>query len=96
MSRLSLTPNTTHSSPRPRRSDVKAFAESTGKADLATLLSELKADLVAGVTTLAVSGGNASARPNRDTRENVWCCAILSWRSAIGRNGTGFGKGRKR
>jgi hypothetical protein len=45
----------------PLFNDLKAFAQTTGKADLATLLSDLKADLVTGVTTLAVSGGNTGA-----------------------------------
>ncbi len=43
----------------PLFSDLKAFAVATGKADVKTLLSDLKSDLVTGVTTLAVSGGNA-------------------------------------
>jgi len=45
----------------PLYNDLKAFAQTTGKADLATLLNDLKQDLVTGVTTLAVSGGNAGA-----------------------------------
>jgi hypothetical protein len=45
----------------PLFNNLKAFAQATGKADLATLLNDLKSDLVTGVTTLAVSGGNAGA-----------------------------------
>ena len=45
----------------PLFNDLKAFAQATGKADLATLLVDLKADLITGVTTLAVSGGNTGA-----------------------------------
>ncbi|HEX3747570.1 MAG TPA: hypothetical protein VHW09_26730 [Bryobacteraceae bacterium] len=45
----------------PLFNDLKAFAQTTGKADLATLLNDLKADLVTGVTTLAATGGNTGA-----------------------------------
>lgn len=45
----------------PLYQDLKAFAETTGKADLQTLLNDLKADLVTAVTTLAATGGNAGA-----------------------------------
>jgi len=45
----------------PLFNDLKAYAKAAGKADLATLLADLKADLVTGVTTLAVTGGNAGA-----------------------------------
>jgi hypothetical protein len=42
--------------------DLKALAEATGKADIATLLNDLKQDLVPGVTTLAPTGGNTGLR----------------------------------
>ena len=45
----------------PLYQDLKAFAVTTGKADLQTLLNDLKADLVTAVTLLATSGGNAGA-----------------------------------
>ena len=45
----------------PLYDDLKAFAETTGKADLATLLADLKADLVTGVETAITSGGNVGA-----------------------------------
>lgn len=41
--------------------DLKAYAKATGKADIATLLADLKQDLLVGVTTLAATGGNTSA-----------------------------------
>jgi hypothetical protein len=45
----------------PLYQDLKAYAETTGKADLQTLLNDLKTDLVTAVTALATSGGNVSA-----------------------------------
>jgi hypothetical protein len=45
----------------PLYNDLKAFAVTTGKADLATLLADLKADLVTGVETAITSGGNIGA-----------------------------------
>jgi hypothetical protein len=45
----------------PLFNDLKAFAKTTGKTDLATLLNDRKADLITGVTALAVTGGNTGA-----------------------------------
>src|SRR5579883_2543472 len=46
---------------QPLFNDLKAYAKATGRADLATFLNDLKQDLLTGVTTLAVSGGNTGA-----------------------------------
>jgi hypothetical protein len=45
----------------PLYNDLNAFAQATGEADLGTLLTDLKQDLMTGVSTLAVTGGNTGA-----------------------------------
>lgn len=45
----------------PLYDDLKAFAETTGKADVATLLADLKADLVTGVEAAVASDGDIGA-----------------------------------
>jgi hypothetical protein len=45
----------------PLYNDLKALAVATGKADVATLLTDLKTDVVAAATTAVTSGGNSGA-----------------------------------
>lgn len=43
---------------KPLFDDLKTFATATGRADVATLLSDIKAGLVSGIEAAIVSGGN--------------------------------------
>jgi hypothetical protein len=76
---------------KPLFDDLKAFAESTGKADLTTLLNDVKADLVTGVTRRRLSPpiGDAlnNQRPKADLRQHR-CCARSLQHCALCRAGS--------